>query len=246
MIADPKTSFEGHSLDQLPASSRVYVQGQIHPDVQVPMREIKLSPTKDFNGRIIENDPVRVYDCSGPWGDPDYKGTVETGLPGLRKQWILDRGDVEAYEGREIEPRDNGYLTANHAEYAAAKREGLLSPLKAPINAQRQPLKAKPGQMKVFRELTKRFIERTQTESKVLYYGFCFNGDEAHCREGYVGADGLLEHLQNVGELIAESAHSADIVRLEVHGNADELAKLREPLKDMPIQWFTLESGFRR
>ena len=146
MIAT-QDSFEPHSLDQLPASSRVYVQGQIHSDVQVPMREIKLSPTKDFNGRIIENDPVRVYDCSGPWGDPNYTGTVETGLPGLRKQWILDRGDVEAYEGREIEPRDNGYLTANHAEYAAAKREGLLSPLKAPINAQRQPLKAKPGKV---------------------------------------------------------------------------------------------------
>ncbi|MCP5557094.1 MAG: phosphomethylpyrimidine synthase ThiC [Verrucomicrobiaceae bacterium] len=147
MIADPTSSFEAHSSEQLPASTRVYVQGQIHPDVQVPMREIKLSPTKDFNGRIIENDPVRVYDTSGPWGDPDYSGTVEQGLPGLRKQWILDRGDVEAYEGREIEPRDNGYLTANHAEYAAAKREGILSPLKAPINAQRQPLKAKPGKV---------------------------------------------------------------------------------------------------
>ena len=147
MIADPKSSFEAHSSEQLPASTRVYVQGQLHPDVQVPMREITLSPTKDFNGRIIANDPVRVYDCSGPWGDPSYEGTVETGLPALRKKWILDRGDVESYEGREIEPRDNGYLTANHAEYAAAKREGLLSPLKAPINAQRQPLKAKPGKV---------------------------------------------------------------------------------------------------
>ncbi len=141
MIAT-QDSFEPHSLDQLPASSRVYVQGQIHQDVQVPMREIKLSPTKDFNGRVIENEPVRVYDCSGPWGDPDYKGTVETGLPALRKSWIEGRGDVEEYEGRAIEPRDNGYLTANHAEYAAAKREGLLSPLKAPINAQRNPLKS--------------------------------------------------------------------------------------------------------
>jgi phosphomethylpyrimidine synthase len=111
------------------------------------MREIALSPTKDFNGRIIQNEPVRVYDTSGPWGDPAYKGTVEEGLPGLRKAWILARNDVEAYEGRAIEPRDNGYLTANHAEYAAAKREGLLSPLKAPINAQRQPLKAKPGKV---------------------------------------------------------------------------------------------------
>jgi phosphomethylpyrimidine synthase len=147
MIADPKSSFDAHSSDQLPASTRVYVDGQIHPDVRVPMREIGLAPTKDFNGRVIANEPVRVYDTSGPWGDPAYTGTVEQGLPGLRKSWILARNDVEAYEGREIEPRDNGYLTANHAEYAAAKREGLLSPLKAPINAQRQPLKAKPGQI---------------------------------------------------------------------------------------------------
>ncbi|MBK8092670.1 MAG: phosphomethylpyrimidine synthase ThiC [Verrucomicrobiaceae bacterium] len=147
MIADPKTSFEPHSSEQLPASTRVWVEGHIHKDVRVPMREITLSPTKAFNGRIESNEPVRVYDCSGPWGDPNYKGTVETGLPALRKAWIEARNDTEAYEGRAIEPRDNGYLTANHAEYAAAKREGLLSPLKAPINAQRQPLKAKPGKV---------------------------------------------------------------------------------------------------
>ncbi|HYF36774.1 MAG TPA: phosphomethylpyrimidine synthase ThiC [Prosthecobacter sp.] len=135
-------SFEPHSSEQLPASSRVYVQGQIHPDVRVPMREIALAPTKAFNGRIEQNEPVRVYDTSGPWGDPAYTGTVETGLPALRRPWIEGRGDVESYQGRAIEPRDNGYLTENHAEYAAAKREGLLSPLKAPINAQRRPLKA--------------------------------------------------------------------------------------------------------
>ena len=147
MIADPKTSFEPHSSEQLPASTRVYVEGQIHQDVRVPMREIALSPTKSFNGRIEANEPVRVYDTSGPWGDPSYQGTVEEGLPALRKNWIVSRNDVEEYTGRAIEPRDNGYLTANHAEYAAAKREGLLSPLKAPINAQRNPLKAKPGKV---------------------------------------------------------------------------------------------------
>jgi len=142
MIADPTTSFEPHSSEQLPASTRVYVEGQIHPDVRVPMREIALSPTKSFNGRIEVNEPVRVYDTSGPWGDPSYNGTVEEGLPALRKGWIAARNDVEEYTGRAIEPRDNGYLTANHAEYAAAKREGLLSPLKAPINAQRNPLRS--------------------------------------------------------------------------------------------------------
>jgi phosphomethylpyrimidine synthase len=145
MIADPAASFASHSSDQLPNSRRIYVEGSIHPDVRVPMREITLSPTKAFNGQIEENEPVRVYDTSGPWGDPAYTGTVEDGLPALRKKWILDRGDVEEYEGRAVEPRDNGYLTANHAEYAAAKREGLLSPLKAPINAQRRPLRASKG-----------------------------------------------------------------------------------------------------
>jgi len=133
------------STSPLPASTRVYVEGQIHPDVRVPMREIALSPTKDFNGRIEVNEPVRVYDTSGPWGDTSYTGTVETGLPALRKAWILGRGDVEEYEGRTIEARDNGYLTEQHAEYAAAKREGLLSPLKAPINAKRKPFRASAG-----------------------------------------------------------------------------------------------------
>ncbi|HRQ89172.1 MAG TPA: phosphomethylpyrimidine synthase ThiC, partial [Bacteroidia bacterium] len=134
-----------HSSDQLPASTRVYVEGRLHPDVRVPMREIALSPTKDFNGRLEANEPVRVYDTSGPWGDPGYTGTVETGLPALRKDWILSRGDVEEYDGRTVQSRDNGYLTEQHAEYAAAKREGLLSPLKAPINAQRRPLRASAG-----------------------------------------------------------------------------------------------------
>ncbi|SKA89425.1 phosphomethylpyrimidine synthase [Prosthecobacter debontii] len=144
MIAS-KDSFEAHSSDQLPASTRVYVEGQIHKDIRVPMREIKLSPTKSFNGQMEENAPVRVYDTSGPWGDPDYTGTVETGLPALRKTWIEGRGDVEEYDGRTVQARDNGYLSDQHAEYAALKREGLLSPLKAPINAQRRPLKASKG-----------------------------------------------------------------------------------------------------
>ena len=133
------------SSSPLPASTRVYVEGRQYPDVRVPMREIALSPTKGFEGRIEENEPVRVYDTSGPWGDPDYEGTVETGLPALRLPWILGRGDVEEYDGRTVEARDNGYLSEQHAEYAASKREGLLSPLKAPINAQRRPLRASAG-----------------------------------------------------------------------------------------------------
>ncbi len=88
-------SFEPHSSEQLPGSKRVYVEGRLHPDVRVPMREIELTPTKSFNGQVEANEPVRVYDCAGPWGDPSFKGNVEEGLPALRRDWILKRGDVE-------------------------------------------------------------------------------------------------------------------------------------------------------
>lgn len=144
MIA-PKEAIEPQSREPLPNSRRVYVIGDLHPEVRVPMREIQLSPTKTFSGVMEENDPVRVYDTSGPWGDPEFEGEVEDGLPGLRKSWILKRGDVEEYDGRKIEARDNGYLTENHAEYAATRSEGALSPLSAPVNAQRRPLRANKG-----------------------------------------------------------------------------------------------------
>ncbi|MDB6116419.1 MAG: phosphomethylpyrimidine synthase ThiC, partial [Verrucomicrobiaceae bacterium] len=142
MIADPKTSFEPHSSDQLPASKRVYVEGQIHPDIRVPMREITLAPTKAFNGRIEMNEPVRVYDCSGPWGDPAFTGTSDQGLPALREKWITDRADVIAYDGREVKPQDNGYLSGKHAEFASTAERNRLVEFPGLHGERRRPLKA--------------------------------------------------------------------------------------------------------
>ncbi len=108
MIAS-NDSFEPHSSEQLPNSKKVYVSGAIHPDLRVPMREITLAPTKTFSGKVEANEPVRVYDTSGPWGDPEFNGNVTRGLPPLRRDWILGRGDVEEYEGRPVKPQDNGH-----------------------------------------------------------------------------------------------------------------------------------------
>src|SRR5436190_1227364 len=83
------------SSGAMPKSARVYVPGALHKDIRVPMREIALSPTRSFNSRIEVNEPVRVYDTSGPWGDPEFKSGVEEGLPPLRAEWIRARGDVE-------------------------------------------------------------------------------------------------------------------------------------------------------
>ena len=140
MIATKK-SFEPHSSEQLPGSKRVYVKGQIHPNVRVPMREIELTPTKSYTGAIEQNEPVRVYDCSGPWGDPEFKGAVEAGLPALRRDWILKRSDVEEIEGRKVTAIDDGYLSDVHAALRKDNSKFKIQNSKF----ERRPLRAKPG-----------------------------------------------------------------------------------------------------
>ena len=97
-----------------------------------------------------------------------------------------------------------------------------------------------------FKGLCEQFVERTGQEEKALYYGFSFDGNSAHCREGYVDAEGLLAHLDNVGDLLGEALKISEISRLEVHGPESELAKLRGPLADLKPSFYVLEYGFRR
>ncbi len=100
--------------------------------------------------------------------------------------------------------------------------------------------------MEAFRALCDRFVEKTSAEPKCLFYGFSFNGNQAHCREGYEDAAGILAHLENVGELLQEALTVSDLTRLEVHGPEPELAQLREPLAELNPEYFVLEYGFRR
>ena len=87
---------------------------------------------------------------------------------------------------------------------------------------------------------------QTSQEPKCLYYGFSFNGDQVHCREGYEDAESLLAHIENVSPELADALKISEITRLEVHGPEEELAKLREPLAKLNAQFFTLTYGFRR
>jgi phosphomethylpyrimidine synthase len=84
----------GITTDPFPNSARVYVEG-IQPGVRVPMREIRVAPTQTHQGRTVENPPVTVYDTSGPYTDPEAEIDVHRGLPPLRREWIVGRGDVE-------------------------------------------------------------------------------------------------------------------------------------------------------
>src|SRR5437870_9377484 len=87
----------------LPNSRRLYIDGK-QPGVRVPFREISQNQTRGFNNTLDENPPVRVYDTSGPYGDPAIHCDVREGLPELRREWIVGRGDVVEYEGRSVQP----------------------------------------------------------------------------------------------------------------------------------------------
>lgn len=120
-------------MSSFDGSTKVYVEGS-RPDIQVPMREIGLSPTTGHFGEE-DNAPVRVYDTSGPYTDENYTVDITKGLPALRRNWILERGDVEEYEGRDIKPEDNGYRRADDPR----ANENVFPALK------RKPLRAKKG-----------------------------------------------------------------------------------------------------
>jgi phosphomethylpyrimidine synthase len=127
-----------------PNSRKIYVAGKLHTDIRVPFREISLAPAKSMHGEIEVNEPVRVYDTSGPWGDPDFHGDVTQGLPALRAKWIRDRRDVEEYEGRVVRPIDDGYLSEKHAASGNGKNGLVRRDLSSPaVAGARSPVRAK-------------------------------------------------------------------------------------------------------
>jgi phosphomethylpyrimidine synthase len=106
-----------------PNSTKVFVTGS-RPDIRVPLREVGLSDTVPTQGEPQPNEPVVVYDSSGPWTDPSQTLDVKEGLPALRKAWIEERGDTEFYDGRGYRAGDDGISSArNRDPFPALKRQ---------------------------------------------------------------------------------------------------------------------------
>lgn len=100
-----------------PGSSKIYVPGSLYPNIRVPMREVSLS-----NGK----DPLRVYDTSGIYTDPDAKANIERGLPEIRRSWTLNRGDVEEYGATARKPmRAKSGKNVSQMHYA---KQGIITP----------------------------------------------------------------------------------------------------------------------
>ncbi len=118
------------AVQPLPNSRKIYVQGS-RPDIQVPMREISQDDTPTgFGGE--KNPPIYVYDCSGPYTDPNAKIDIRSGLPALRQQWIEERGDTEVLPD----------LTSEYGRQRAA--DPTLDELRFP-GLHRKPRRAKAG-----------------------------------------------------------------------------------------------------
>ena len=103
--------------------------------------------------------------------------------------------------------------------------------------------KAKPGNLPRAKALLPEFLARTSSEGGNLFYDFTINGDVIFCREAYVGAEGLLSHLENVEPVLKEFLKLVDVLRIEVHGSAEELAKLKGPMAALNPEWFQFECG---
>ncbi|MHC2802549.1 hypothetical protein ACVMII_002295 [Bradyrhizobium diazoefficiens] len=109
--SNPDKTVPAVTTGPLPSSRKIFASPDAAPDLRVPLREIILS-----EGAGEPNLPV--YDTSGPYTDPSVTIDVNAGLARNRKQWVLERGGVEEYEGRQVKPEDNGNLSTDKAARA--------------------------------------------------------------------------------------------------------------------------------
>jgi len=106
-IHDPKVTLPKVTTGALPASRKVYASPEAAPDLRVPLREIDLDPS---SGEAA----LPVYDTTGVYSDPAVTVDVEKGLARARIEWVKERGGVEEYVGRPIQPVDNGNVSGKH------------------------------------------------------------------------------------------------------------------------------------
>ena len=103
-----------------PGSRKTYLQGS-RPDLRVPMREVLLTT----------GDSMVLYDTSGPYTDTALRTDVRLGLPAVRAGWIAERGDTQEYDGRPVEPVDNGLKSHDHRNLDAVFEQAGRRPRRA-------------------------------------------------------------------------------------------------------------------
>ncbi len=106
--------------------------------------------------------------------------------------------------------------------------------------------KVHPGQMSAAQAIVPQFMEKSSAEKGLLYYEFTVNGDVVFCREAYRDAEAALLHLDNVSTPLGAMLQVSDLIRLEIHGPASELEKMKTPLAALPVEWFEYADGLKK
>jgi phosphomethylpyrimidine synthase len=208
--------------EAFPSSRKVYVAGS-RPDIRVPMREISLSPTVTRRGEVA-NAPVRVYDTSGPYADPDQTVDIRRGLPPVRRPWVLERHDVEEYEGRRGQPRDDG-LRPDDPRANLAVFPGLT----------RRPLRARAGRTVTQMHYARRGIVTPEMEFVAIREGVApeFVRDEVASGRAIVPAN--VNHPESEPMAIGRSF----LVKINANiGNSAVTSSIEEEVEKMT--WATV------
>ena len=199
-----------------PSSKKVYVQGS-RSDLRVPMREVSLTPTSGRHGNE-ENPPLRVYDPSGPYTDPAVETDVRRGLPALRRDWILERGDVDEYDGRDVQPSDNSLPRTN-------RQNGQLFQ-----GLQRSPLTAKPGQTVTQLHYARKGLITPEMEFIAIREGVSpeFVRDEVACGRAIIPAN--VNHPESEPMIIGRNF----LVKINANiGNSAVTSSIEEEVEKM-------------
>ncbi|CAM4261554.1 phosphomethylpyrimidine synthase [Paenibacillus endophyticus] len=209
----------------LPGSRKVYVTGS-KASIRVPMREIALSHSAVRNGEELPNEPVRVYDASGPYTDESYEADVRRGLPAMRNEWICSRGDVETYEGRNIKPEDNGFISEKRVMERGAERFPGLS---------RRPLRAKAGENVTQLHYARKGIVTSEMEYIAIREGMDPEVIRSEVAAGRAIIPSNLNHPESEPMIIGRHFH----VKINANiGNSAVASSIEEEVEKMT--WATL------
>ncbi len=191
------TSNELLTREPLPASTKVYINGTIHKDIRVPIREIALS----------NDTKLGVYDTSGVFTDPSVEIDVGQGIPAIRREWIASRGDVEEYEGRIMVPDDNGYTTDEQLDFVTAGAKGLV----------RTPLRAKKDENGKGRNVSQLWYARQGIITPEMEFIAIRESQNLEMKEAYLSDSEREERLkgENFGANLPELV-TPEFVRNEV------------------------------
>ena len=206
------------STSPIPGSRKVYVAGS-RPDLRVPMREVALAPSRTLQGET-PNDPVLLYDTSGPYTDPEAAIDIRRGLRPLRSAWIAERGDTEEYEGRAERPEDNGWRTPEQAERAVERFPG----------APRRPRRAKAGRAVTQMHYAKRGIITPEMEFIAIREGMDPEIVRAEVAAGRAVIPANINHPESEPMIIGRKFH----VKINANiGNSAVASSIEEEVEKM-------------